>query len=48
LIDAPTTFEEAAVFVRKFLLPVLEAMTQKRDFLPTWRAQGPWVEAESI
>jgi hypothetical protein len=48
LIDAPTTFEEAVVLIRIFLLPVLEAINEKRDFLPSWRAQGPWVDAESI
>ena len=48
LIDTPTTFEEVVASIRIFLRPALEAITQKRDFLPDWRAQGPWTDAESI
>ena len=42
LVNAPATLEEIREPLRQFLLPVVAAITEGRDFTGIWRAGGPW------
>jgi len=42
LVDAPATLEEIREPLRRFLIPVVDAITEGRDFTSTWPAGGPW------
>jgi hypothetical protein len=42
LVDAPATLEDIREPLRRFLLPVVDAITKDRDFTDTWSAGGPW------
>ncbi len=42
LADAPATLEEIREPLRRFLVPVLDAITKGREFTGIWLAGGPW------
>jgi hypothetical protein len=42
LADAPATLEQLREPLRQFLLPVVAAITEGRDFTGNWPAGGPW------
>ena len=42
LVDAPATLEAIREVLRQFLIPVVDAITEGRDFTDTWPVGGPW------
>jgi len=42
LASAPETLDQIREPLREFLLPVMAAITEGRNFTRTWPAGGPW------
>jgi len=44
LVDTPATLEEIREPLRRFLIPVVDAITKDQEFTGTWPVGGPWTD----